>query len=44
MDATINPWWESELAGCVFVDQRLAGVSEISCEGRAVILFRPWLV
>ncbi len=23
MDATINPWWESELAGCVFVDQRL---------------------
>ncbi len=21
-----------------------AGVSEISCEGRAVILFRPWLV
>ena len=23
MDATINPWWEGELAGCVFVDQRL---------------------
>src|SRR3982750_3363792 len=23
MDATIDPWWERELAGCVFVDQRL---------------------
>ncbi len=23
MDATINPWWESELAGCAFVDARL---------------------
>src|SRR5215210_548792 len=23
MDATINPWWEGELAGCVFVDERL---------------------
>src|SRR3954454_1451777 len=23
MDATTNPWWESELAGCVFVDARL---------------------
>ena len=23
MDATINPWWESELAGCAFVDERL---------------------
>src|SRR4051794_39945954 len=23
MDATIHPWWEGELAGCVFVDQRL---------------------
>ncbi len=24
--------------------ERPGGVSEISCEGRAVILFRPWLV
>ena len=23
MDATIDPWWEDELAGCVFVDERL---------------------
>ncbi len=23
MDATINPWWEGELAGCEFVDARL---------------------
>src|SRR5215211_2073748 len=23
MDATIDPWWEGELAGCVFVDRRL---------------------
>src|SRR4051795_10322827 len=23
MDATIHPWWEGELAGCVFVDERL---------------------
>jgi hypothetical protein len=23
MDATINPWWEGELAGCAFVDERL---------------------
>ena len=23
MDATIDPWWERELAGCVFVDERL---------------------
>ena len=23
MDATINPWWEGELAGGVFVDRRL---------------------
>ena len=23
MDATIHPWWESELAGCLFVDERL---------------------
>jgi hypothetical protein len=23
MNAAINPWWESELAGCVFVDERL---------------------
>jgi hypothetical protein len=23
MDASINPWWEGELAGCAFVDERL---------------------
>ena len=23
MDATIHPWWESEFAGCLFVDERL---------------------
>ena len=23
MDATIHPWWEGELAGCVFGDERL---------------------
>ena len=23
MDATINPWWEGELAGCAFADERL---------------------
>src|SRR3712207_3721832 len=23
MDATIHPWWEGELAGCVFVEARL---------------------
>ncbi len=26
------------------IDRGIEGVSEISCEGRAVILFRPWLV
>ncbi len=23
MDAATDPWWESELAGCVFADARL---------------------
>ena len=23
MDATFDPWWEEELAGCVVVDERL---------------------